>query len=459
MFDAHWIYEGMEDIPCPIARQIKATGWGKIREWCGPECHFCCLLEYNHLDEEAGNLRHGFLIWPPAREGSILDVAEPKYRSSCPPFQIERLPRDLLQYLLRFMLVAVEPITNPFLARGEQNLPAGETFQVRHTWSRYMRPGLLATNKHFYKCGMNMLYGYNTFRFTRLVEDLPVKGIWTCQLSGSLEGKGNAFDRFLSFQHQRILSPEKKNVNRSSLIRNIILTDSDLDCDEYYRKGIARLCPGQPCVDKLRYIFWYIAKLARYGVQLHNLIITVDEEEPMTAQTIAYESGRIMLHKADEATVTKWQKADKIQKSLTDTWITTWEHRKWKDVGMEIASIQVRGTDIFAGGGVRFAVTDEWSTKTLESHCLPTSRVAKGLVEYFQSNHRIRLLRNHPIISFSGRFTQRRLREDGTLVPVNKVDEWLQELAEAEIAKAEQELAEEKAMRETPAPAGVPDPA
>ncbi|KAK2629525.1 hypothetical protein QTJ16_000345 [Diplocarpon rosae] len=459
MFDADCIYEGMEDIPCPVARQVKAKGWGKIQEWCGPECHFCCLLESNHLDEESGNLRHGFLIWPATREGSILDVAEAKYRSSCPPFNIESLPRDLQQYLLRFMLVAVEPITNPFISRGKQKIPAGETIQVRHTWSKYMRPGLLATNKRFYRCGMSMLYGYNTFRFTRLVEDLPVKGIWTCQLSGPLEAKADAFDRFLSFQHQRILSPEKRNVNRSLLLRNIILTDSDLDCDEYSRKGIARLCSVKPCVDKLRYVFWYISKLARYGVHLHNLIITVDEEEPMTAQTIAYESGRIMLHKADEATVTKWKKADKLQKSLTDTWTTTWEQRRWKDVGMEIASIQVRGTDIFAGGGVRFAVADEWSTKTLESHCLPTSRVAKGLVEYFQSNHRIRQLRNHPIISFSGRFTERRLREDGTVVAVDKVDEWLQELAEAEIAQAEKELAEEQAMREMMTPTVVPVPA
>ncbi|OWP00199.1 hypothetical protein B2J93_5769 [Marssonina coronariae] len=456
MFDPDRIYEDLEDIACPIARPIKVQGWTEIRERCVQECHFCRLLEYHHVDEERGNLRHGFLIWPTKKEGSIFDVAGPKYRNNHPPFNIEDMPWDLQQYILRFMLVAIEPVTNPFLPRGEQEFSGGEKIQIKHRWSKYMRPGILATNKNFYQRGMDMLYGYNIFCFTRLVEDLPVKGLWTCQLCGPSDTRAKALDKFLSFHHQRILSPEKKKVNRSSLIRNLLLTDSDLDCDRYHRQGIARICQVEPCVDKLRFVFWYISKLARYGAKLHNLIITVDEEEPMTTQTLAYESGRITLHTADEAGVMKWKEAEKLQESLTQTWVTKRERPKWTDVGMVIASIQVRGTDVFAGGVMKFAVRNEWSKETLQSHCLPTNRVAKGVMEYFESTYRIGHLKNRPIISFSGRFDQRRLREDGTLVPVEKVDEWLKELAEAETAKVEKKLAEEQAMREKENPADVP---
>lgn len=86
------------------------------------------------------------------------------------PFDFERLPLDLKYYMLRFMLVSGEPITNPFL----QNV-AATNGTIKYSWSKFMRPNLIATNKEYYKIGMKMLYKYNTFRFTRLVTKAPEK--------------------------------------------------------------------------------------------------------------------------------------------------------------------------------------------------------------------------------------------------------------------------------------------
>lgn len=116
----------------------------------------------------------------------------------------QQLPAEVVDLMLDFMLVSTEPITNPWtqkmrtLKTDYGNIDESEDFNhsngmitttfnpyptithspsyrhvtIEYSWSRYMRPALLATCKEYHRRGINLLYGLNTFKFTHLMGQL-----------------------------------------------------------------------------------------------------------------------------------------------------------------------------------------------------------------------------------------------------------------------------------------------
>ncbi|KAJ5040570.1 uncharacterized protein L3040_006222 [Drepanopeziza brunnea f. sp. 'multigermtubi'] len=312
--------------------------------------------------------------------------------SDCPPIDINELPLDLKHLLLRFMLVSEEPITNPFLQDTDTSYG-----RIKYGWSKYMRPNILATNKEFYEIGMKMLYGYNTFRFTRLVAQAPPE-YWR----GGMESVG----RFLEREHRLMLDPGKKTIRRSQLIKNFIISDSDLERDEHAKRGIARKPRADPAGDQTRYMLWYLWKLVRYGCDLHNLTITADADSPATLATLEHEAGRVGYHQLSGDGQSRWVKSEAARARNHAHWTAFRKH--WTDEGLRVAHVHVRGADAFAGGRMAFApemreaATGIWSAKPL-----PTSSVAMAVTGFFEHMFTAGFVLNRPIISFSGRFTQR----------------------------------------------------
>ena len=130
-------------------------------------------------------------------QGSIWTAAAPPFSHDPHQLPLHKLPEGVVQLILRFMLVAEEPITNPHL----QNVACYEWRQspeshvsyhltemnvVKYTWSTFLRPAILATCKQFYRLGVRMLYQYNTFRFTGLVSQAQTSWATRCTRDGSI---------------------------------------------------------------------------------------------------------------------------------------------------------------------------------------------------------------------------------------------------------------------------------
>jgi hypothetical protein len=89
-------------------------------------------------------------------------------------FRFANLPKDLMVYCLKIMLVAPDGIINPWLPKGEQeeHFPYyGPPIIYEKAWAKLLLPSILATCQEIHEIDTPMLYGYNTFRFVNsLVE-------------------------------------------------------------------------------------------------------------------------------------------------------------------------------------------------------------------------------------------------------------------------------------------------
>ncbi|KUJ14472.1 uncharacterized protein LY89DRAFT_784411 [Mollisia scopiformis] len=74
-----------------------------------------------------------------------------------------RLPEELRLQVLEYFLVAKQPITNPWM---ESDLD-GDNGENVHTWKKGLDISMLLVSKDMHRLGIKLLYGRNTFRFTR----------------------------------------------------------------------------------------------------------------------------------------------------------------------------------------------------------------------------------------------------------------------------------------------------
>ncbi|KAH7317873.1 hypothetical protein BKA65DRAFT_483338 [Rhexocercosporidium sp. MPI-PUGE-AT-0058] len=468
MFCQSDIFEDAEDILCPLAREIKETGWRQIKKLCiENDCQFCDQLRPPSDDSEQERHEDGFLIWPRRYQGSIYDVKS-VYRSDSPPqFPLEKLPADLIQYLIRYFLVADEPITNPQLQnkKWHQKDPGTAAYTeggvVRYKWSKYMRPAILATNKTYHLMGSRMLYRYNTFRFTRLVAQANNQWADFCTRTGERSRTEVVpLDEFLKTKVSLFdasgLYPTTR-VSRSFWIKNVIIEDSDLDSDHYAKRGISKLKSRVCSPDKYRYVFYIINKFIRFGGKISDLTITIDEEEPGVLEQLNFEEALVSQSQISEEESEQWESfiENVKDKVWTKNWIFT--HEKVPAKRVSIDHIHIRGTDALNGGDLKFRYFEGRSIKMDGTHVsgsyAPTNKVAKSIVKYFNSFYDTTLLRRWPIISFTGRFHQRRLKEDGSWVPDDELDGWLAKEAQQAFESTDpDEEAGEDIAQEVPPP-------
>ncbi|CZT08032.1 uncharacterized protein RAG0_13267 [Rhynchosporium agropyri] len=470
------IQERIQDIKCPKGREIKETGWCRLKDLCGGECRLCDqliastpILPRNYPDIYAE--------WRKKCQGSIYDLGRLTFSTleEAQPdrFPIEDLPTDLWIQVLRVMLVSEEPITNPHL-QNENTLdhaellnaesgPTNEGVIVKYNCFKYLRPNLMATSKRYWSTGMQMLYGQNTFRFTRLIHQAG--RMWLHLTPHHSYHNPNALDRFLTFKHCPIYTPEQllnptAHVNRSFLLQKVIIEGSDLDNDFYAKRGVSQIMPRTPTVRKYAYLFHLMKRFMMFGGNLTDLTITIDEEEPEVLEQIAQEEYlQSRPPKEPGVVMTTRDKYGIIYKEQGNVLETTDKHgaRKVWNISssyfpaalrLSVDYIHVRGTSVVAGGDVRFLCpgSNLMSSKGIPVRVTgsyaPTSRVARALVSCIAGYKANSWLWGDPTVSFTGRFNQRRLRDDGTYVSDDKLEAWVAKNAQEALEQAEAEEVE-----------------
>ncbi|KAL2065295.1 hypothetical protein VTL71DRAFT_2964 [Oculimacula yallundae] len=498
------IYEAVDEISCPKGREIKETGWCWLRDFCtDTSCQFCDGLRdhFKGIDED-GKPREVYLIWSRGYQSTIYDIKSMQVSDHLPQFPIEDLPRDLWHYILKFMLVSDETITNPYLQHQKWYKTDPEADEeteggiINYSWSKYLRPSILATNKFYHFMGTKFLYRYNTFRFTRLVAQTG--HLWADFCTRSKKHKAvDLIDKFLEFEHCLMDTPgedtpeedsleedtseegtsredspkedrseggtpregtpeedtseedtltlredtpqdqatqseveQPTKVSRSYLLRKVVVEDSDLDSDYYAKRGISKMKPLVCSKDRYRYLFYIFNKFVRFGGDLSDLTITIDEEEPGVLDQIDFEEHLISPKQSSQQQEEReaWKNTFlmKSRKAVTTKWkfITTSERAK----PLTIKHIYIRGTDAVAGGILSFEHPQSWRETLggirVSGNYFATSRVARSMLRYFEGRHVAGWLKNSPIVSFSGKFSQRRLKSDGTFVPDDELEAW-----------------------------------
>ncbi|KAH9214291.1 hypothetical protein DL95DRAFT_504207 [Leptodontidium sp. 2 PMI_412] len=394
MFCQYDIFDDLEDILCPLGREIKESGWCQIKNLCAKnECQICDQLYYWNDDGD--------------QEGHE---------------------------------VADEPITNPHVQNQKWSQKDPNTHEytergvIKYKWSRYLRPAILATNKTHHSLGIKMLYQYNTFRFTRLVAQANNDWAEFC-IRSKKNPKLDSYllEDFLKTKVRLFDTPgasRPTRVRRSLLIKKLLVEDSDLDSDHYAKRGISKLPPRVCPTDKQRYVFYIVNKFIKLGGKLRDLTITMDDEEPGLVDQLIFEEA-VMYH--SEQSEERWQNF--VEKSRHKVWSKNWSfvEQKVQPNTVAVDYVNVRGTDATSGGDLKFRYFEGRSRKINGIHVsgnyVPTSKVAKCLLKYFKTCCKIGLLQQLPIVSFTGKFTQRQLKDDGTWVSDDNLDDWLAERA------------------------------
>lgn len=234
------------------------------------------------------------------------------------------LPGEIVDLMLEFMLVSEEPITNPWAQRmrttkteyrnedesgdatgsnvsatnNQSSISQNKSYKkvvVQYSWSKYLRPALLATCKEYHKKGTNLLYGLNTFQFTRLMGQLG-QDDWSIFVGGKTVKNTDAFSEFLCFKHKSLLSlyPEMTHSPmRLHLIRKLFLEDSDVEGTSKFNLG-SKLQGTQYreyLNDKLSWQFYMVNRLEAWGACLNQLVLTFDDQdEPVVSQHLRFET-------------------------------------------------------------------------------------------------------------------------------------------------------------------------
>ena len=302
-------------------------------------------------------------------QGSIWEATPLPFSHYPPQLSLHMLPEDVVQLILRFMLVAEEPITNPHLQNvacyklrqspeSQASYHLEGTDVVKYTWSKFLRPAILATCKQYYRLGVRMLYQYNTFRFTRLVSQVNNSLATRCARDGSVRpGDKDYLNEFLSSKHQ-IVTPYgiALVVERSRLFKKVIIHDSDNDNDPYAKRGLGKLKVRSFPADRYMTIFDIISRFTRWGSSLLDLTINIDEDEPGVADHIRFEQN-FVRSRTSASKRRQWQAYMKQQegKSWTKYWSLLTEKVPTKRV--RIQYVLVRGTDALADGHL-----DTWTS-------------------------------------------------------------------------------------------------
>ncbi|KAE9370857.1 hypothetical protein N431DRAFT_510296 [Stipitochalara longipes BDJ] len=167
---------------------------------------------------------------------------EDSAKATTSPFRFLDLPKDLIVYMLRSMLFASEGYINPWLSRHEQEflylLSTGTSFLA---WKKWLRPNILATCRELYNIGTPMIYGYNTFRLiNRLAREQ-----WFREDFLQLENLDyrDGIINFFTYKHKVFESNGRSFtiLPRSQLIRHLKIQRSDIDDDDLACNGVSRV--------------------------------------------------------------------------------------------------------------------------------------------------------------------------------------------------------------------------
>jgi hypothetical protein len=220
------------------------------------------------------------------------------------------LPIDLILHILRIMLDAPEGCINPWLTK-EEGYYSSSIQSSFLAWKRPLRPNILATCRVIYNLGTPILYGNNTLRLiNRLAlgekgkKDFSEKiksGFWNldenkCQIR-------NKMTNFFTYPH-RVFDPSgcnSKMLRRCELIKHLKIQRSEIDYDDLAAKGVSRVLKtkrwldGQICIttDKVHEEwgnFHVLRFLEGRKMDLRTLTFTFDEEDERMLELLKLET-------------------------------------------------------------------------------------------------------------------------------------------------------------------------
>lgn len=177
------------------------------------------------------------------------------------------LPFELVIQILSAMLVFPVPIANPWLPSDRRRGPSAK-------FSKHLLPNILRTCRYLRAEGLKVLYGYNTFCFTRR----------NCKSWVSVRGfLGYPLSRVgldLSEIASRRPSSSVDVIRRYDFVRKMIFQPDDRDSDDLASLGYARSVAEDPDISqkylKFQFAAFHILELNR--LQLNTLILTFDQE-------------------------------------------------------------------------------------------------------------------------------------------------------------------------------------
>ncbi|CZR63860.1 uncharacterized protein PAC_13757 [Phialocephala subalpina] len=198
----------------------------------------------------------------------------------------QELLEEAVDLMLEFMLVSAEPITNPWIQKmrtmmtehesedtfssnsggtttflsGAQTPLYNKRVVIEYSWSKYLRPALLATCKEYHRKGTNLF---------------------------------DAFSEFLNFKHEslRSLYPGMTHSPmRLHLVRKLSLEDVDLRGRRY--RGYLN--------DKLSWQFYMVNRLEAWGACPNQLVLTFDDRDEPVVSTSQVRNGYAQKEKCAE---------------------------------------------------------------------------------------------------------------------------------------------------------------
>ena len=136
-------------------------------------------------------------------------------------------------------------ITNPSMLHNLDD--NGNTYKS-YNWCHGLNINILCTFKEIRELGMKLQYESNTFHFTRLVDG---------QECGTVR-----LQRFLA-KKISLFSPKlpARLVTIASLIRRVVIHDSDVDSDALASRGYARPLPQEPDMKSFPFVGACLSRL------------------------------------------------------------------------------------------------------------------------------------------------------------------------------------------------------
>ncbi|KAK0111667.1 hypothetical protein ONS95_002012 [Cadophora gregata] len=237
--------------------------------------------------------------------------------------------------------------------------------------------------KWFFSVGFTILYRYNTFRSTGVVSRADCRWADECTL-GPYSGDSSLLGRFLCFKHL-ISDLDARIVSRSSLLKKVMIQYSDSNSDFYVKGGIGKLLPPTDNLDGVHYFENVFIALVAVGVKLRDLTIAIDEQEPGVIDIIRFMQKFILVCQSTGEERRKWLSSFRTQ--LRETWAKCWRFSPTripaKDA--EVEHILVQRAEVVGEGDLIFKdPTAEAHGDHISGGYLPTSNVAKGLIDYFE---------------------------------------------------------------------------
>ncbi|PVH78490.1 hypothetical protein DL98DRAFT_533787 [Cadophora sp. DSE1049] len=329
------------------------------------------------------------------------------------------LPTWAKRLILEKALVTSDAtITNPWMLH---NLDDDDNIYKPYDWCRGLNIDILCTSKEIHELGVKLLYESNIFRFTRLVDE---QECGTVRLQRFLAKKISVFSS----------NGPARLVPIASLIRRVVIHNSDVDSDALASRGYAQPLLDKPDAEQFPFVGACLRRLKSLNCQLLRLTITVDEQVEGVVESIeacsASGGGENMVASPD---YTKDISGSNNERALrTMAWNSM--HSSVASVAASAAHAPVTNSDGKTTDDKRKTETrgrgdDEFSvelfivrgsiSQTEDSRqMVPAGALGATALETWLSTHGIR----PNAVRYTGPFTKRILLPDGSLPPTLEME-------------------------------------